>query len=108
MSVLETLWAAAEAIPARETRLEEIPWRADGCHVLGDPPTWGALADHCRQAMGTDLTYPIILGPTGDVLDGMHRLMRALVEGRETIAAVQLSEVPPPDRVRPLADEQGR
>ena len=52
--------------------------------------------------MGVELEHPIILGPTGDVLDGMHRILRAFVEGRKTIAAVRLSEVPPPDRVRPL------
>lgn len=98
---IETLWAAAEGLPSRNLPLEEIPWQDDGCFILGDPPTWGAFAVHVRRAMDADLTYPIIVGPNGDVMDGMHRVVRAFVEGRDHVHGVVLTDVPPPDRITP-------
>jgi hypothetical protein len=98
---VETLWAAARAVPAEEVPLDALPWRADGCHVLGTPPTWGALADHCARAMSAEPRFPVVVGPDGEVMDGMHRLVRAAVEGRETVSIARLPAAPPPDRVRP-------
>jgi hypothetical protein len=36
------------------------------------------------------LTYPIILSPIGEVLDGWHRICRAYFQGIEELDAVQL------------------
>jgi hypothetical protein len=44
-----------------------------------------------------DVSHPIILGPDGRVLDGMHRVARALLEGRLSIQAVRLVVLPEPD-----------
>lgn len=44
-----------------------------------------------------DLTYPIILSSDGRVMDGMHRVARALLEGETSIRAVQFRQDPPPD-----------
>jgi hypothetical protein len=41
------------------------------------------------------LTYPIILSPTGEVLDGWHRMCRAYLQGIEELDAVQLPTTPP-------------
>ena len=87
---IETIWHAARDLPVRQTALDDIPWREDGCFVLGDPPTWGALAEHCRRALGADTAWPVILGPEGEVVDGMHRIVRASLEGRTSIEAVRL------------------
>jgi hypothetical protein len=103
---IETLWEAARGRSIRAIPLEEIPWKDDGCHILGLPPNWGAFAEHCRRAMSADLSFPVILGPTGDVMDGMHRIVRAYVEGKETVAGVVLENVPAPDRIRPLESER--
>ena len=43
------------------------------------------------------LSYPIILSADGRVMDGMHRLAKALLEGRECINAVRFSKDPAPD-----------
>ena len=45
----------------------------------------------------TDLSYPIILSSDGRVMDGMHRVAKALFEGRKTIEAVQFNQDPEPD-----------
>jgi hypothetical protein len=53
------------------------------------------LKDEVVQAV--DLSHPIILGDDGRVMDGMHRVVRALLEGRATIAAVRFDVDPEPD-----------
>ena len=98
---IETLWRAAEGQEARSVALDDIPWREDGCYVLGEPPTWLAFAQHVARVHDANLEYPIILGPAGEVVDGMHRIVRAFMDGRGAIDAVRLPRMPPPDRVRP-------
>lgn len=60
-------------------------------------PTVRAVVDHIRLIEEVDPSFPIILGPDGRVLDGMHRIARAMLEGRDTIDAVIFSELPDPD-----------
>lgn len=80
--------------PVKQVRLDSI-WQLDTAH-------WGAitprgLAGHAELLKETDLAYPIILSADGRVMDGMHRVVRALMEGRQTIAAVQFDQQPEPD-----------
>jgi hypothetical protein len=63
----------------------------------GYRPTVRAVAEHCRLVNEADPTYPILLDPTGGVLDGMHRVARALLDGRHRIAARRLPALPDPD-----------
>ena len=57
----------------------------------------GDVADHVRLVQTVDPSYPIILATDGRVMDGMHRVVRALLEGRSTIAAVRFEVQPEPD-----------
>ena len=61
------------------------------------------LVRHRELVNDVDLSPPVILGTDGQVMDGMHRVARSLLEGRATIAAVQFAEQPEPDHrnVRP-------
>ncbi len=65
----------------------------------GDRPTCRAVAEHARLIQETDLRHPIILSADGRVMDGMHRVAKAYLEGCATIAAVQFEKDPPPDYV---------
>jgi hypothetical protein len=60
-------------------------------------PTVRAIAEHMRLVQDVDPSYPVILGPDGRVMDGMHRVARALLAGHSTIAAVQLEALPDSD-----------
>ncbi|HWE68969.1 MAG TPA: hypothetical protein VG205_01330 [Acidimicrobiales bacterium] len=60
-------------------------------------PTVRAVVDHARLIDEVDLSYPIILGFDGRVMDGMHRVARALKDDRSTIAAVRFETHPEPD-----------
>jgi hypothetical protein len=75
--------------------LDEPFWFGGG----GEEATCRAVADHARLIAETDLQYPIILGADGRVMDGMHRVSKAYLEGRRTILAVQLTSDPEPDFV---------
>lgn len=50
-----------------------------------------------RLIQGVDISHPILLGPDGRVMDGMHRLARALLDGRDAIGARRFPEVPEAD-----------
>ncbi len=65
----------------------------------GDEPTCRRVALHARLMNETDLSLPIILSQDGRVMDGMHRVCKALIEGRDTILAVRFDVDPEPDYV---------
>ena len=62
-------------------------------------PVCREIALHAKLILETDLTYPIILSANGRVMDGMHRVCKAWLEGRNTIAAVRFPQTPEPDYV---------
>jgi hypothetical protein len=81
-------------LPVKQVPIESI-WELD-------TPYWSQLtvrevAEHVRLVQAVDLTYPIILGVDGRVMDGMHRVVRAVLEGYTTISAVQFGVNPDPD-----------
>jgi hypothetical protein len=61
------------------------------------PPTVRSLVFHMQLVREVDPSFPIILGVDGRVMDGMHRLARALLDGSPTIRAVRLEVHPEPD-----------
>jgi hypothetical protein len=63
----------------------------------GDIPTCRSIAEHFKLVMEADLDYPVILSSERLVMDGMHRIIKALVSGHTAIDAVILEKTPPPD-----------
>src|SRR6476660_140928 len=61
--------------------LNETFWSDD------DTPTWQAFVEHARLLEAADLSFPIILSSDGRVMDGMHRVAKAALLGRDTIEA---------------------
>lgn len=65
-----------------------------------DPaPTCRAVLEHVKLIDAADLMHPIILCPQGRVMDGMHRVGRAVLMGLMTIGAHQFLTMPSPDYV---------
>ena len=62
-----------------------------------DKPTVRKVIEHARLIQDVDLAYPIIIGPDGRVIDGMHCVARALLERATTIRAVRFDVIPDPD-----------
>jgi ParB-like chromosome segregation protein Spo0J len=54
-----------------------------------------------ERVIDADLSYPILIHPTGWLMDGYHRVARALMEGRKTLPAVQFTDdTLPPGNIR--------
>ena len=49
---------------------------------------------HMRAVNKADLTLPIILDPEGWVIDGRHRIAKALYEEKQYILAVRFTDYP--------------
>ena len=81
--------------------LDEIYW-FDG---KKEQPTCRRIVDHLRLIEEASFDYPIILCADGGVMDGMHRVAKALLEGRDEIAAVRFPKTPEPDYVGREPDE---
>jgi hypothetical protein len=63
----------------------------------GSTPTVRSIAEHFRLMTEVDLRFPIVVDPWGGVMDGMHRVARAVAEGTEFVAAKRLAVLPDPD-----------
>jgi hypothetical protein len=93
----QQLWELGEGLPIKKVRLSELDgfddvrWFGGGMNVR---PTCRAMAQHARDIYAADLSYPIILSPTGEVLDGWHRICKAFLQGIEELDAVQLTAMP--------------
>lgn len=55
------------------------------------------VVEHAKLIAEVDPSFPIILGYDGRVMDGMHRIARALLEGRRELDAVRFSAPITPD-----------
>jgi hypothetical protein len=89
-------------VPLSEIReLDETFW----FDQESDAPTCRRVALHAKLMNETDLSLPIILSQDGRVMDGMHRVCKAMIAGRDTILAVRFDEDPEPDYVGVAPDE---
>lgn len=90
------LWKLAAELTPFEKSLESFeewltwPWEEPDLH---------GFMDHMDRIMGADLSHPVILSDEGWVMDGVHRLLKARLEGRKTITVVQFDKTPEPDAV---------
>ena len=57
------------------------------------------MVSHMKAVLNADLSYPIILDEDGEIMDGRHRIMKAMLEGIETIKAVRFDINPSPCKV---------
>ena len=55
---------------------------------------------HMNAVMQADLSYPIILDEDGEIMDGRHRIIKALYTGELTIKAVRFNINPKADHER--------
>jgi hypothetical protein len=96
---VDKLIELAKVMPTRTVDVGSISEVDTDCWFFDEPaqPTVREVVVHMRLVAEVDPSIPIVLGPDGRVLDGMHRVARALLEGRSTIEAVQLWELPEPD-----------
>jgi hypothetical protein len=96
---VDRLIELSSALPVRDVALDSID-EIDSVYWFDDQidrPTVRRVVDHLRLIEDVDFSHPIILGVDGRVMDGMHRIAKALLEGRSTISAVRFATHPDPD-----------
>jgi len=95
---MSQFWELTEGLPVERVRLSELDG-LDEVRWFGGPhnilPTCRAIAEHARDIYEADLSYPIILSPDGEVLDGSHRMCKAYLQGIDELDAVRLKSMPP-------------
>lgn len=60
------------------------------------------VLEHFRRIMAVSVEDPIVLAPDGSVLDGLHRIARAVLDNRSSIPARQLLVEPEPICIIPV------
>jgi hypothetical protein len=96
---VDRLLEMTKNLPVREVELSQIREVDENFWYNGEKsvPTCRSIVAHMRLINETDLAYPVILSRDGNLMDGMHRVCKALLLGHNHIKAVQLEEDPPPD-----------
>lgn len=105
----DSLWRLAADLPVVEVTLDSVKaWTGataldEDCWFVGARvPTLREIARHCQRIYSASFEHPIILNDDGTLMDGGHRLCKALVEGRTTINAVRFPHMPAADEVHEL------
>lgn len=80
--------------------IDEDRWYAHG----SVRPTCRSIVEHCSLISAANLSYPVILDQAGRVMDGMHRVCKALMLERTKISVVQFFSDPAPDYVNRSPD----
>lgn len=94
-------------LPVEQVQLADIA-ELDETHWYeheGDSPTCRSLLQHMQLIDEVDVSFPIILDRDGRVMDGMHRVCRAIREGKVKVPAVRFATTPEPDFVGLEPDE---
>lgn len=93
-------WAVARLIElTKEFKVFDAPLCVLQLETNANIVSLREFAARVNRVNEADLSYPIILDEDGVIMDGRHRVIKALLVGRETIKAVRFEENPPPCRV---------
>lgn len=102
---IDHLVEASRDFPKVEVPLSSID-EIDSIYWFGEDgsaPTVRILVRHMQLVRNANLSYPIIIGADGRVMDGMHRIAKALLEDHATVLSVKFDVQPEPDHrnIRP-------
>ena len=94
---VDRLVQLSSQLPRKRISLSDIRELDEAWSGEGGPQTWRALLEHVRLIDEAELSFPIILSSDGAVMDGMHRVAKAVLQGGKDIEAVQFERDPEPD-----------
>jgi len=98
----EGLWQKSKNLIPFEIEISSIEEVDQNCWFDSREPTLREVAKHVGRIQSAELAYPIILNENGDLMDGGHRICKALLDGQTKIMAVQFKKMPDPDEVTDL------
>ena len=95
----------SKELPVTSVALSDIAELDENWWFSETTPTPRAIAEHIQLMNAADLSHPILVCAEGRLMDGMHRVLRALLEGQANIRAVTFHETPPPDFINISLDD---
>jgi len=104
---IDKLIEASSAFPIVSVQLDDIKDLDENFWYNGenDVPSGRSIAHHIQLINEADLSFPVILTEGNRVMDGMHRIIKALTLDHKTIKAVIFENTPPPDFRDVLEDD---
>ena len=91
------LWSIARLVTlVKDFEVMEIPLKHLNVYYSYSNLTLRDMVMHMNTVNDADLSYPIILDEDGELMDGRHRIMKAMLNGDKTIKAVRFKENPLP------------
>lgn len=90
-------WSVVRLVQlSKDFPIQEVPIDALNVYKVYERITVREMVMHLKAVLAADLSFPIILDEDGDIMDGRHRVMKALLEGRKTIKMVRFDTNPYP------------
>ncbi len=93
------LWVSSKNLPSRSMPIDAFDGLDKNTWFFGKEPTCRLVTEHARRINEASLAYPIILSAEGWVMDGMHRICKALMLEMDAVNVVQFAENSAPDEV---------
>lgn len=92
-------WSVVRLIAlSKDLPVMEVPLDALNVWHKYDGLSLRDMVMHMKAVLAADLSCPIILDEDGEVMDGRHRLMKAILGEVQTVKVVRFQRNPPPDR----------
>ncbi len=93
-------WSVARLIElSKDLEVMEIPLAHLNMYNTYNKLTLREMVMHMNAVNSADLKHPIILDEDGEIMDGRHRVMKALLTEALTIKTVRFDENPSPCRI---------
>lgn len=97
---IKRLWELTRELPTFDYQVSSFDKFDEDIWFCGyKKPTVTRVLHHMERIKKADLKFPIILSKEGLVMDGVHRILKARLDGLKSIQAVQFVENPEPDSV---------
>ena len=92
-------WSVSRLIElSKDLPVMKIPLDHLNLYTKYNNITMRGMVMHAKAILDADLSFPIIIDEDGELMDGRHRIMKALLTGEKTIKAVRFDENPCPCR----------
>lgn len=88
------LFELARTLPVMDVPIDHL-----SVYYTYEKLTLREMVMHMRAVNAADIDKPIILDEDGELMDGRHRLMKAMLLGDKSIKVVRFDENPSPCRV---------
>ena len=80
----------SKGLPIKEMDIDAL----NISRICPEITTMHEFVSHMKKVMDSDLSYPIILDDEGYVMDGRHRIAKAILTGADKIKYVRFDETP--------------